>query len=861
MTSKDKDVSTDRGIVITGAFEHNLQNISCVIPHHTFTVVTGPSGSGKSSLVFETLYREAVRRYFSSLSGFKGDFGILPQTKVKRIEGLSFAYAIGQNVHLQSISSLATLADLYQALALLFFHLGVRVCPRCKMELLELTRSQLLERLKIFSEETKIQVFAPLGEVKIEDIEVLSERLIQEGFTRVRVNGTLSRLEEFDVGSFSDSVELAVEVFIDSFSLKGDFSIRLFEAIEVGHAVSENLIRVEVGEERERLEISKLLRCTNCDFVVAAPTLNAFFYYRKEGACSECGGLGTSKRERSKKGGRVCTICCGQRLRLEFLESRLGDISFGNLFQGSVIEALRWAERLTTKGLIEAWHLRVHFPLEFDKKRKGMLENILFELKTKLQYLHDIGLGYLELSRAATTLSRGEYQRAHMARQLGSNLQGVCYLFDEPSIGLHPHDTEKLIFSIRKLVAAGNTAVVIEHDPAIIKQSDYILELGPESGKKGGQIIWSGEPRSYEKEEIQKKEMLKEGSFLPQKQAQQLTIKKAAKHNLKKIEVTIPLQSLVAITGVSGSGKTSLLFEVLLPALKAYKKREQRRVDLSHNELTRAEQNLFGVEALSGFELIGSVVTSHHFIKPRGGRSIVATLAGLLKPLRELFSKTVEAKIRGWDARYFTFLGGGRCPDCQGRGFEKKRITFGQPVSLVCPRCGGRRYSSEIERAKYKGVSIVEVLEMTVEEVLAKFSNVPKVREILHTLCEVGLGYLRLSQPSLTLSRGELQRVRLAADLNRGSSNSTLYLFDEPSEGQHEKEVRLLVKLLQKLVEKGNSVVVIEHNLQLIKSSDYVIDLGPGAGKAGGEVIATGFPLEVSKNPKSSLYGYLENIG
>lgn len=937
---------SDKYISVRGAREHNLKNIDVDIPRDKFVVITGLSGSGKSSLAFDTIYAEGQRRYVESLSSYARMFlGQMDKPDVDGIDGLSPAISIDQKTTSKNPrSTVGTVTEIYDYLRLLYARLGTPHCPVCGKEITQQTVDQIVDRVMSLPEGTKIQVMAPVVRGRKGEHQKELESARKGGFVRVRVDGIIYDLSEDIV--LEKNKKHSVEVIVDRLVIKESIRSRLSDSIETASKLTGGLILVSVSDGEDIL-FSQNYSCPEHGVSIDELSPRMFSFNAPQGACPKCTGLGVFMRidpdkvipDKSKsinQGGikaggwamegntianmyftglskhydfSLDTPICdlpekivdillygtgGEKIRLV----RNGLYAGGEYyapFEGIVnnlerrfsqtqsnwikeeIEAYmsaipcdeceghrlnKIALGVTVDGLniSQFCDMSVRKALEFvnshELSERQMLIGgaIIKEIKERLGFLNSVGLGYLTLSRSAGTLSGGESQRIRLATQIGSSLMGVLYILDEPSIGLHQRDNEKLLGTLRRLRDLGNTVIVVEHDTDTMFAADHIIDIGPGAGVHGGKVVASGTVG-----EIIASEESVTGKYLsgeiqvavPEKRrkgtGKKLEIVGASQNNLKNINVKIPLGSLVCVTGVSGSGKSSLINEIL------YKKLAR--------DLNGAKTRPGKHKTIKGLEHLDKVINIDQSPIGRTPRSNPATYTGMFTDIRDLFAKTQEAKLRGFNSGRFSFnVKGGRCEACEGGGIVKIEMHFLPDVYVPCDVCKGRRYNRETLEVKYKGKSIYDVLEMTVEEGLEFFQSIPKIHRRLQTLYEVGLGYIKIGQAATTLSGGEAQRVKLATELSRRSTGKTVYILDEPTTGLHSADVHRLIDVLQRLVDKGNSVIVIEHNLDLIKTADYVIDLGPEGGDGGGEIVAQGTPEEIAQCEKSYTGHFLRKI-
>ena len=927
MPSKQASFSSPSAgaIVIRGAREHNLKSIHLTLPRNRLIVITGLSGSGKSSLAFDTLYAEGQRRYVESLSAYARQFlERLEKPDVESIEGLSPAIAIEQRTAGSNPrSTVATQTEIYDYLRVLFARAGEPHCPRCRVPISQQSAQEIVARVLELPRGTALTVLAPLVRGRKGEYAEVFRDIKRQGFVRARVDGALRDVDE--PVALDKKRAHTIEVVVDRLTLEPEVKARLTESIETALKVGKGIVIIARGS-RSDLLFSELYACATCGFSFEELSPRLFSFNSPYGACPTCDGLGTrleidpelvvpdrdkSMREGAiapwKRGGmhmmmyynrllreaarsygvsldapyrsldrRVqrallygsedevwgepfegvipnlerrfrhtdsdyvkeeiarymsvlpCPACHGSRLKPESLAVLIGGRSIAEVTTDSVTALQRWCSSLRWSG-----------------RQEAVAAPIIKEITKRLRFLTDVGLSYLTLDRASASLSGGEAQRIRLATQVGSGLVGVLYILDEPSIGLHQRDNVKLLNTLERLRDLGNTLIVVEHDEATIRRADYLVDLGPGAGKHGGEVVACGTV-----DDILRCDRSLTGQFLSGKQRipipaarrpagrQALVVKGAAEHNLKQIDVRIPLGCFVCVTGVSGSGKSTLVDEILYRALA--------------RRFYGAKEPPGRHEGVSGFEHIDKVIVIDQSPIGRTPRSNPATYTGAFGPIRDLFSQLPGAKLRGFKPGRFSFnVKGGRCEACEGDGIKRIEMHFLPDVYVRCEVCKGKRFNEQTLQVTYQGRSIAEVLAMTVEEALELFAAIPAIAQKLRTVEAVGLGYLELGQSATTLSGGEAQRIKLSKELSRRATGRTLYLLDEPTTGLHFADVERLLRVLHQLVEHGNTVVVIEHNLEVVKTADYLIDLGPEGGEAGGELVAAGTPEEVARHPGS----------
>lgn len=843
-------------ILIRGARQHNLKNIDLSLPRNRFIVITGVSGSGKSSLAFDTLYAEGRRRYIVALSSYARQFlERLDAPKVDEITGLSPAIAIEQKGSSRNPrSTVGTLTEIHDHLRILFARLGTVYCPSCNIPVRAWTISGMIEEIMgEWPEGARLLVLAPLGQVAEKDLPSLVKRLRRDGYARIRLDGKIYELEPLP--AFPRRKEYSPEVVVDRLVLSSGKSQRLRDSFElaskIGHGVVA-AVRTDGGEKR----FCEDFRCLSCGRTLSRPEPSLFSFFHPAGACPVCRGLGTVEMEEpSKSGGRegveggessdelenprifepaTCPGCHGTRLNETARSVKLGGLGIDQV------------SGLDTSSLRQ-WILE----LALSESEKLIAERPFQEISSRLSTMEELGLGYLSLDRSAVTLSGGEAQRIRLAHQIGAELSGVLYILDEPSIGLHPRDHGRLLEILFRLRDRGNTVIVVEHDRQTILEADYVVDMGPGAGALGGEVLFAGIPA-----DIASSKKSLTGMYLSGKKTIPVPTRRRALsrgeirligargHNLKNLTVSFPLGCITCVTGVSGSGKSSLVLHTLYRAMAG--------------NLTGAGASSLSLDAIEGAESIGKVVLIDQSPLGRTPRSNPATYTGLFSLIRRLFSQLPESRARGYGANRFSFnVKGGRCEACKGEGLQRIEMVFLPDVYVMCPVCKGSRYGAETLEIRFKGLSIAEVLDLTIEDALRFFENVPSIRQKLAVLEEVGLGYLRLGQAATTLSGGEAQRVKLGAELARKTGAKTLYILDEPTTGLHFDDIEKLLHVLHRLADQGHTLILIEHHPDVIKTADYVIDLGPEGGEKGGYLLGAGTPEEVARLGASSTGMYL----
>jgi len=895
-------------IIIKGAKEHNLKNINLEIPRDKLVVITGLSGSGKSSLAFDTLYAEGQRRYVESLSSYARQFlGLMEKPDVESIEGLSPAISIDQKTTSKNPrSTVGTVTEIYDYIRLLYARVGTPYCPNCGKKIEKQSIDQIVDNVMKIKEGTRIQILAPVVRGRKGEYTKLFEDLQKDGFARVRVDGEIYDLS--DEIKIDKNKKHEIEVVVDRLVIKEDIVGRLTESIETALKQADNLVLIDIVGEKQVL-YSCNYACPDCGFSFPELTPRMFSFNNPYGACPKCSGIGYLMKmdedliipdktktlydgvkafgaSTMKKGDTMAKMyfeSVGKHYGIDIKNKKIKDLPkdfINKILYGTGNDEIdfEYTSSLGTRkfkapfeGVIPTLEIKVggininemtdlsvkslqEFlrKLELTDSQKMIAEMILKEIDARLQFLIDVGLEYLTLSRSAGTLSGGEAQRIRLATQIGSGLTGVLYILDEPSIGLHQRDNDKLIATLKKLRDLGNSLLVVEHDEDTMYAADQIIDIGPGAGVHGGQVMAQGTA-----EEIKNIPTSITGAYLsgrkkievPKKRRpgnkKNIEIVNATENNLKNISVKFPLGKFICITGVSGSGKSTLINEVL------YKNIAQ--------QLNGATEKPGKCKTIKGLENIDKIINIDQSPIGRTPRSNPATYTGAFDLIRDIFASTNEAKMRGYEKGRFSFnVPGGRCESCSGDGVHRIEMHFLPDVFVPCEVCKGKRYNRETLEVKYKGKSIADVLDMTVEESLEYFANIPRIKNKIQTLYDVGLGYIKLGQPSTTLSGGEAQRVKLATELSKKATGKTLYILDEPTTGLHIADVHKLVDILQRLVDTGNSIVVIEHNLDLIKTSDYIIDLGPEGGEAGGTVVATGTPEKIVQVAESYTGKFLK---
>lgn len=932
-------------IRVTGAREHNLKNINVEIPRDKLVVITGLSGSGKSSLAFDTIYAEGQRRYVESLSSYARQFlGLMEKPDVDQIDGLSPAISIDQkSTSRNPRSTVATVTEIYDYMRLLYARIGVPHCPVCAKPVSRRTPQDIIDEVMKLTEGSRLFILAPIVKAKKGEFAHIPEQYRRLGFARARVDGVVYSLDEFP--ELEKNYKHTIEIVVDRIALSKDIQSRVAQSVEQALDIAGGIVEVQDVDVEESYIYSQRYACVdhpNEEIPELEPRL--FSFNAPQGACPVCTGLGSRLevdpelvfnpnltiaegairpynrvnsdawymkrlatvaeehdfslrvpvKELSDEAIQKVLYGTGdQKYRISLGDGRAYDSTYegvipnlerryketdSDFMRKDIERFMRERECHACKGarlkpvvlavtihglnIMDICTLGVEDALDlFDTKlllteqEAFIASQILKEIKARLGFMNNVGLSYLELSRAANTLSGGEAQRIRLATQIGSGLQGVLYVLDEPSIGLHQRDNDRLIATLQHLRDLGNTVLVVEHDEDTIRQADYLLDIGPGAGVNGGQVVASGTPTEVAKDPnsitghflsgTEKIEVPKKRRAIQKDRT--LVVKGARENNLKRIDVSVPLGVMTVVSGVSGSGKSTLVNDILAKELSA--------------RLHRAHEVPGAHDSIEGIGQLDKVIVIDQSAIGRTPRSNPATYTGVFTAIRELFAGTPEANIRGYKAGRFSFnVKGGRCENCQGDGVIKIEMHFLPDVYVTCDVCKGKRYNREALEIKYKDATISDVLDMTVEQGAKFFENIPAIARKLDTLVDVGLGYIRLGQPATTFSGGEAQRIKLAAELSRRSTGKTLYILDEPTTGLHSADVKRLLGILQKLVEGGNSMVIIEHNLDVIKTADHIIDMGPEGGAAGGMVVASGTPEEIVKVGESFTGKYLKSL-
>ncbi len=837
---------TDK-IIIKGAREHNLKNIDLEIPRDKMIVMTGLSGSGKSSLAFDTIFAEGQRRYVESLSAYARQFlGRLDKPDVDEIEGLSPAISIDQKHHSANPrSTVATITEIYDYLRVLFARVGVPHCPVCGREIKKMTQEEIVDIAIQIYKETKekrnMVILAPVVRGRKGEYYQMLYDFLNAGFSEVRVDGKLMSLRErIDLSRYKQhSIDLVIDRIPGGLDFRNkDDRLRLAESIENGLKYGNDVVTIITDKE---VSLSAKYTCPNDGFSFPEIEPRLFSFNSPFGACETCHASGVENPWSEK----ICPTCLGKRLKEEALNVLIDGKNIAEVTAFSISNSFNFFTKLEMK-------------LEKNKSLIAIAEVPLKEIKNRLKFMIDVGLEYLTLDRKAGTLSGGESQRIRLASQIGSRLVGALYILDEPTIGLHQRDNAKLIQTLKNLRDLGNTIIVVEHDEDTIRESDYLVDIGPGAGIHGGSVVAKGPLPEILKDKRQKSLTLdylrgEEFIAIPKtrrsvpKTHEHLKIQGAAENNLQNLDVEIPLRRFSVVTGVSGSGKSTLVYDVLFKNLS--------------NKFNKSHFKAGQCKGIIGTEYVNRIVNIDQSPIGRTPRSNPATYVGAWGPIRDLFASTPDARVRGYKPGRFSFnVRGGRCENCEGHGVIAIEMHFLPTVYVTCDVCKGKRFDRETLEVEYKGKNIFEVLGMTIEEAKKFFNDIPWIEDKLKILNEVGLGYLKLGQSATTLSGGEAQRIKLGAELGKRDTRRTLYLLDEPTTGLHFADVKKLIEVLQKLVERGNTVVVIEHNLDVIKTADWVIDLGPEGGENGGKLIAAGTPEAIAKKAGSFTGAYLKKV-
>jgi excinuclease ABC subunit A len=834
-------------IVIRGARQHNLKNIDLEIPRDRFVVITGVSGSGKSSLAFNTLYAEGQRRYIESFSAYARQFlQQMERPDVDAIEGLSPAIAIEQRgAGRNPRSTVGTITEIYDYLKILFARIGKPHCYKCGREITAHTVQQIVDRLISLPPQTQLNILALIAVAGVADARKKLDALAKAGFARVKIDGRVCELSE-EI-TLKKSSGHAVDLIVDRIVLRDGIEKRLADSLETAYRYGGDVLKVEIAggaKKPDELVFSQKSVCVQCGVSYPELTPQLFSFNSPEGACPDCAGLGRriAAGKRSEETTdyfdlALCSTCNGKRLKRESLHVLIAGKSICDLSGAPVAEVLDFFTKL-----------------ELSERDRSIADRMVREIAARLGFLVQVGLDYLSLDRPSATLSGGEIQRVRLATEIGSRLVGVLYILDEPSIGLHPRDNARLLGLLRELRDLGNTVLVVEHDREAIMAADHVVDLGPGAGVNGGAVVAQGSPQQVLASEGSLTGQYLSGRLeipLPARRRKSngkaLIVKGARRHNLKGITVEFPLGAMTCVTGVSGSGKSSLVLDTLYVAM---------------------DQRLHGVKAgtglcdkLIGYDNFDNVISVDQSPIGRTPRSNPATYTGLFPHIRDLFAQLPEARVRGFGPGRFSFNAkGGRCEACAGDGMVRIEMHFLPDTFVPCEVCRGRRFNRETLEVLYRGRSIADVLDLTINQAIEFLGNFPAIRRKLETLRDVGMGYVRLGQPATTLSGGEAQRIKLARELSKRSTGRTLYILDEPTTGLHFDDIRKLLDVLNRLTDAGNTVVIIEHNLDVIKTADFVLDLGPEGGKGGGEVVAFGTPEEIALVEKSYTGQYLKSV-
>lgn len=824
-------------IRVKKAAQHNLKNIDISLPRNKLIVVTGPSGSGKSSLAFDTLFAEGQRRYIECLSTYARQFiEQIEKPDVESIEGISPSISIDQRtISSNPRSTVGTVTETYDFLRLLFARVGTPHCHRCGRRVSSQTPEQIMERIFSSSSGEKVKILSPVVKGRKGEYHRLFQRLLKKGFIRLRVDGHFRELEDEII--LEKTKKHNIEVLVDETKVSSGSENRLKDAVDKALEISDGNLLLMKQDGRE-IYYSLRLLCPYCEISLPELEPRSFSFNSPYGACPSCHGLGfqivLDKWGEEELTDELCPVCEGSRLRKESLAVKVGN---KNIFELTSLPVGRLINELSS--------------LEFSATQQMIASRIQKEINSRLRIIGELGMSYLQLSRTTASLSSGEARRIRLAAQVGSRMRGILYVLDEPTIGLHQRDNTKLISMLKDIRDEGNSIIVVEHDEQTIRSADFILDLGPGAGEKGGYKVAEGNlTRILSVSDSLTSQYLRREKTIPVPAKRRrpkgwLAIIKASEHNLKSVDVWIPLSVMTTITGVSGSGKSTLLYDILYKSLL--------------NIFYKAKQKPGKHQKILGVDQIDKVVSVDQKPIGRTPRSNPATYTGLLTSLRQLFAMTQESRIRGYSASRFSFnLSGGQCEECRGAGAKKIEMHFLPDVFVTCDRCRGERYNKETLSILYKGKNIADYLAMTVDEAYEYLRAHPILKRKLGVLKKVGLGYIRLGQPAPTLSGGEAQRIKLTKELGRKNTGKTLYLLDEPTTGLHFDDVRKLLEVLSELINLGNSVVVIEHNLDIIKYSDYIIDLGPEGGEKGGWIVAKGSPEKIAEAEKSHTGKFLK---
>ena len=852
-------MSEDKYLNVWGARVHNLKNIDVQIPHKSLTVITGLSGSGKSSLAFDTIYAEGQRRYIETFSAYARNFlGGMERPDVDKITGLSPVISIDQKTtNKNPRSTVGTTTEVYDYLRLLYARAATAYSWATGEEMVKYTEEQVVSMIKQRYVGKRIYVLAPVVRNRKGHYRELFEQMRKKGFLQVRVDEEVTELEP---GMKLDRYKNHnIEVVIDKMKVNNEDDERIAKSVSTAMRQGDGLLMILDADINEARFYSKRLMCPTTGMAYKDPAPNIFSFNSPEGACPYCKGLGVvsatdplSDIESSELDNEeevplvVCPACDGQRLSKEALSYRINDKNIAELADMDIDQLYHWLGSV---------------PSCMDERQYTIAKEILKEIRTRLKFMMDVGLDYLSLSRHSNTLSGGESQRIRLATQIGSQLVNVLYILDEPSIGLHQRDNERLINSLKQLRDLGNTVIVVEHDKDMMLAAEYIVDIGPAAGRKGGKVVFQGTVDEMlrqdtitsdylrKKKEISVPKQRRSGKKDADGKTQYITLTGAKGNNLKDVKVKFPLGNLIVVTGVSGSGKSTLVNETLLPVLSQH---------FYHSIKKPLEY-----DKIEGIDYIDKVVSVDQSPIGRTPRSTPATYTGVFSDIRKLFIELPESKIRGYKPGRFSFnVKGGRCEECGGNGYKTIEMNFLPDVYVPCDNCHGKRYNRETLEVRYKGRSIADVLDMTINQAVEFFESIPSIQRKIKTLQKVGLGYVKLGQSSTTLSGGESQRVKLATELAKKDTGKTLYVLDEPTTGLHFEDIRVLMNILQELVDRGNTVIVIEHNLDVIKLADYIIDMGPDGGRNGGTVVAEGTPEKIAKMRKSITAKFLkEELG